>query len=311
MEQDFISFASAGNNFHMLRSAGTQYDPIALDDMDDAELEEGELITDDGSDSDSMDDLDMHDAGDMMINVQVDQSFTGKGKARRAEVMFTIPHAISIYKAMWQRGFPLLTTKTDRYGDQGAVTSPESASYNSLAPSPTSRQPSMSSATSDASDAMPEPYNPASDYVFDWGIHAGKYFIDVPENYLRTIGGQLDVYEGKHPGLREAFEYYRPGQARTAPTQKSRRQAPPRSQPQPAQASQPAQSQRRAPRPSAQSLSETYKFDQGAHKGKKLNEVPENYLRTLEGMKDRMHKWQGFQEALQDYNEKTGRRGRG
>ncbi|CAO2655305.1 Nn.00g103690.m01.CDS01 [Neocucurbitaria sp. VM-36] len=317
MEQDFISFASRGNNFHMLRSAGSQYDPIALDDMQGSELEEGQLITDDGSDSDSTDHLDMYDAGDMMINVQMDQSLPGKGKVQRAEVMFTIPHAISIYRGMWQTGFPLLTTRMERYGAQVANTSPDSALYNSLAPSTTSRQPSMSSATSDASDDIQETRNPARDYVFNWGKYTGQYFADVPENYLRTIGGQLDIYEAKHPGLREAFEYYRPGQGRTALAQQSRKLPRPRNDPKPqsepqsvAQSRQAAPRNRKATRPNAPSPSETYTFDKGSHKGERLHEVPENYLRTLEGMKDVVNKWPGLKEALRDFNEKTGRKGR-
>ncbi|KAF1847081.1 uncharacterized protein K460DRAFT_53205 [Cucurbitaria berberidis CBS 394.84] len=305
-EQDFISFASTGNNFHMLRRAGTQNDPIALDGIEDSELEDGELMTDDDSDSDSMDDLDMYDAEDMMINVQMDQSFTGKGKTRRAEVMFTIPHAISIYRGLRQTGFQLLMTKQERYGAQEVDTTSELASYNSLAPSPSSRQSSMSSATSEASDALSEPHNPASDYMFNWGKYSGQYFADVPEHYLRTIGGQLDIYEVKHPGLREAFEYYRPGQGRTATTLQPRSQPPP----QPSQSRQAAPRQQRNIRPNAQSPSTSYTFDKGAHKGKRLHEVPENYLRTLEGMKDVINKWPGLRAALHDFNDKTGRRAR-
>jgi hypothetical protein len=38
--------------------------------------------------------------------------------------------------------------------------------------------------------------------------------------------------------------------------------------------------------------------------------VPENYLRTIEGMDHVMNKWEGLREALLDFNRKTGRQGR-
>jgi len=39
---------------------------------------------------------------------------------------------------------------------------------------------------------------------------------------------------------------------------------------------------------------------------KKLNEVPANYLKTLEGMEHVMNRWTGLREALDDYYAKTG-----
>ncbi|KAJ4362447.1 hypothetical protein N0V83_010540 [Neocucurbitaria cava] len=313
-EQDFISFASSGNNFHVLHRAGSKHNPVALDDMGGSELEEGQLVADDGSDSDGTDDLDMYDAGDMMINVDIDQSLPCRRKAHQAEVMFTLPHAISIYREMWASGFPLLTTRIERYGVQDADTSPESVSDISLGQSTTSREPSKSSATSEASDDTSVAHGAARDYVFDFGKYSGLCFTDVPENYLRAIGGQLDVYETKHPGLREAFEYYRPGQSRTAPNQSSRRlpqpQTDPKLLPQPAQSRQAPPRKQKAPRPNTQSPSEAYVFAKGSHKGERLHEVPENYLRTLEGMKGVVHKWPGLKAALHDFNEKTGRKGR-
>ncbi|KAH7371021.1 hypothetical protein BKA66DRAFT_444425 [Pyrenochaeta sp. MPI-SDFR-AT-0127] len=303
MEQDFISFASNGNNFHRSNGIGSQYDPIALDDTGDSELEEGELITDDGSDSDDTDDLDMYDAEDMMINVQMDQPLTGKGKIRRAEVMFTVQDAVVIYKALWQAGFPLLSTGMEKYGLQEENTPTESASYISFASSSTSVVPNAESTTK---ATRPAGANTAGDYVFNWGKHSGVHFLDVPESYLRTIGGQLDIYEVKHPGLREAFEFHRPGQGRTGAPQ----QPPMQTKPQPPQTRQLVPKQRQTTRSNTRPPSETYIFKTGAHKGRKLNEVPENYLRTIEGMKNVVNNWPGLKEALQDFNEKTGRRGR-
>lgn len=301
-EQDFISFASTGNNFQVLHGAGGQYDPISLDIIEDSGLEEGELITDNGSDSDDAGDLDEYDADDMMINVQMEQPLTGKEKARKAEVMFTVPDAVVIYKALWQAGFPLLPTGMEKYGLREEDASAESASCISLGPSSTSLAPSANSATTIARAQVP---NTAGNYVFNWGKYSGSHFLDVPENYLRTIGGQLDFYEAKHPGLKEAFAFHRPGQGRTAISHQ-----PPTQPQQPAQTRKPAPKQRHSTRLNNLPPSETYTFKTGAHKGKKLNEVPENYLRTLEGMKNVVDKWPGLKEALREFNEKTGRRGR-
>lgn len=62
-----------------------------------------------------------------------------------------------------------------------------------------------------------EAQNAARDYVFDWGVHSGKRFTEVSDQYLRTIGGQMYKYAKKHPGLLEAFEYHMPGRARLSP----------------------------------------------------------------------------------------------
>ena len=47
-------------------------------------------------------------------------------------------------------------------------------------------------------------------YVFDFGRHKGKLFTDVPESYLRTLSGQAMLLDGRHKGLREAFDYHKP-----------------------------------------------------------------------------------------------------
>ena len=343
----------------MLRGTGSRSDPIALEDLEHMGLEDGE-ITDDDSDSDSMADLDMYDAEDMMINVEISKTLPGKSKVPRAEVMFTIPHAVSIYREMQRLGFPLQHTSTVRFGAREGAATPDSVSYISFAQSPTSRPQSHSSATSLASRTETSAFRPANDYVFDWGRFAGSRFLDVPETYLRTIGGQLDIYEGKHPGLREAFDYHRPGQARTAPpvslqqkqSAKPQAKPPPKQQP-PKQSKQQAKQRSKQPQPpqhskaqskqplnphpnpptrqalepvapprrqsarnaakaptALQPPSENFIFAKGPHKGKKIVEVPENYLRTLEGMPKVVSRWTGFKEALLDFNERTGRKGR-
>ncbi|KAF2851531.1 hypothetical protein T440DRAFT_66498 [Plenodomus tracheiphilus IPT5] len=330
MEHDFIAFASSGNDFHMLRGAGSRNDPMALQGSG---LQDGDCTDDSDNDSDmdsdgiDVDDLDMYEAQDMLINVDVSQPAGNSLRVRlaRAEVMFTVPRAVAIYKQMRLTGFPLPPPTAVRYGAQHDGASPDSAAQPSLVPSlvpsPTSRQPSVSSATSHASHVESKA-GMGRDYVFDFGKHAGMRFEQVPENYLRTIGGQLHVYEPKHPGLREAFDYYRPGRAcsATAPAPAAPAAAAPppwrqpsRAQPQPQPQPQ-SQSQFLLPVPPkrthAKGSSETWTFRKGPHKKKRLAQVPENYLRTLEGMPKVVEKWPGFKAALHDFNERTGRRGR-
>jgi len=309
----------------MLNDAGSRNDPIALDgDSDDSELH-----SDDFDDEDmDMDiaDLDIYDAEDMMINVEVRMS-----NLPRAEVMFTVPRAVAIYKDMLHARFPLPIMTAVRYGIPSEGASPDSASTASFAPSLTSGQPSVSSATSYASPAEMLPGGTGRDYVFDFGKYSGKRFLDVPEAYLRTIGGQLHVYDVKHAGLREAFDYYRPGQARSVAPAPVPRRHKLKSQPQPQPQQQPQVDPQTQPRTqpqvqphtqarpllpvapkrkSAKGLSETWTFQKGVHKGKRLADVPENYIRTLEGVPTILTSWQGFKAALEDFNKKTGRQGK-
>ncbi|KAL6709168.1 hypothetical protein ACN47E_001984 [Coniothyrium glycines] len=311
-EQDFISFANKGNHFHMLNGTGSRHDPFSLDSNPDMDLEDAERLLESDSEEDDSEDSDMQDAGDMMINVA--HTTIARGRGPRAEIMYTIPAAVLIYKDLLRTRFPLQATSAIRYSIDMAIHTDTEPDL-SLVPSPASEQQGMSSATSVASHASPASNMSGRDYVFNWGKYDGQRFSDVPENYLRTIGGQLDVYEGRHPGLRAAYEYYRPGQARnappaapTAPKQQTRSQT---KQAQPPK----KQQQQPAPRPSfprsnMQGLSDTYKFTKGPHKGKKLAEVPENYLRTLEGMPKVIEKWPRLIPALQDFNRRTGRTGR-
>jgi hypothetical protein len=336
--QDYISLSGA-NNFNVLHGAGSRHDPIALDGDD--SLEDGEL-SDSGSDEDDSDDSDMHNGGALTINIDV-----GRGRPPRAVVMFTMAEAIARYKGMLQAGFPLEKVARQRYGAQGlepvpgmrgvapvpdvgpvqqapsvglsqytrvafkkdaivgsaptAAHTPSSASsYVSPASTSMSRQPSASTATSRASTARPSAQNAARDYVFNWGAHQGVPFLDVPEQYLRTIGGNASLLE-KHPGVKEAFDYYRPGLRRTAPT--ARQLASQEGAPVPAA----SRGRVQGTRGKAKVSWTTYTFPTGAHAKKKLNEVPENYLRTIEGMAHVVNKWVGLREAILDYNAKTGR----
>ncbi|CAG5181406.1 uncharacterized protein ALTATR162_LOCUS9746 [Alternaria atra] len=306
-EQDFIPLSSGGNNFEALYRSRRD---------DDFDLE----ADDDSSDSDEIDD-DMYDAQDIEINVQAPPPTISRGRQPRAQVMFTEAAAVAVYRQIYLRDFPLSTTTTRvRYGLYQEDTSADSSAYISFAPSPVSRRSSVSSATSD--DSMDGPttpeYNPARDYVFTFGVHIGKRFTHVDDNYLKTIGGQLYKYIDKHVGLLEAFEYHRPGQARLKPAQAERPQTQPQrtqaqpSQPRP-QPPQPRQPPTQNPQPSQShtpSASDTWRFKKGIHEGKRLHDVPENYIRTLENNPLVRNAWPGFKQAVQDFNAKTGRQGR-
>jgi hypothetical protein len=335
--QDFISFASNGNNFNVLHAAGSRHDPITLDDHDGSNpdsMEDGELA-DSGSDEDDSEDMDMHDdTGALTINVQVDQGH--RKRPGGAVVMFPMMQAIAIYKEFSQSGFPLRMSTVARYGVKGYDNAPEATAssqqtavglsqYSRVAfksdtivgPEHTpadaqssgssyispamSRQPSASTATSGGSAAQPGTGNPARDYVFDWGAHAGTPFMAVPENYLRTIAGNPTLLD-KHPGVKEAFDFHRPNMRRTAPTarQLERRDRAP------VQA--PARGRLQGTRGKPNTSWTTFTFPSGCHANKKLNEVPENYLRTIEGMPQVVNKWIGLREALLDHSAKTGRK---
>lgn len=334
--EEFRSFVEAqrsGNQFGALnnntRAGGSSFDPIALDDSDDgSDLEKGEL-TDEGSDmDDSMSELDTDEsADDMMINLG--EVRTQQGRPKRAEVMFTALEAVTIYHTMHQAGFPLAARKMGRFDARGEIMEVEiddvytsnyhlaqnthitfSAEMNGQAPSRTVGDHSTRSSTY-VSD-FPRGQQPAAnkppnarprlpdhdfvkDYVFDWGRYKGSHISDVPESYLRTIGGQSFVFDGRHPGLQEAFDYNRSQVRQTAIN----------SYP-PAQA--PVQAPRRAR--GGASPYQKYRFPKGAHAGKRLDQVGENYIRTIEGMSTVVNSWPGLKEALADFNEKTGRQGK-
>lgn len=341
--EEFRSLVEAqrvGNQFGALNNnaragGGSSFDPIALDDpddLDDSDLEEGEL-TDDSSDmDDSMSDLNTDDsADDMMINLG--EVRPRKGRPRRAEVMFTALEAVSIYDTMHQAGFPLAARKMGRFDARGDIveveieavfTNNHHATHNAhirftgdtsaQAPSVVAggRSTRSSAYVSDFPRGQrPDTNRPANatprlpdhdfvrDYVFDWGRYKNSHISDVPDSYLRTIGGQSFVFDGRHPGLKEAFDHHRPGLRQTA------------TNPQP-----PAQVPVQAPRrtrggPSnGASPAEKYKFPKGAFKGMRLDQVDENYIRTIEGMSTVVHSWPGLKEALADFNEKTGREGK-
>ncbi|RYN64958.1 hypothetical protein AA0117_g12327 [Alternaria alternata] len=299
-EQDFIPLSSGGNNFEALYRSSRRDDDFDLE------------VDGDSSDSEELLDEDMYDAQDIAINVQAPPPTTSRGRQPRAQIMFTEAAAVAVYDQIYLRNFPLTTTTTRvRYLLYQEDTSADSSAYISFAPSPLSRRSSISSATSDGSmNEPPTPeYNPARDYVWTFGAHSGKRFTDVPDNYVKTIGGQLYKYMDKHAGLLEAFEYHRPGQARLKPPQADQPQIQPQrtqaqsSRPQPQPQSQPSQSQ-------APSASDTWRFKKGIHEGKRLHDVPENYIRTLENNPLVRNAWPGFKQAIEDFNAKTGRRGR-
>lgn len=337
--EEFRSFVEAqrsGNQFGALHNnaragGGSSFDPIALDDSDNSNFEEGEL-TDDGSDmDDSMSEFDTDDSSDdMMINLG--EVRPQKGRPKRAEVMFTALEATSIYSTMHQAGFPLAARKMGKFNASGEIVEVEidavftngysiaqrshidfteqlqsrihipsrsagdrstrSSAYVSDFPR---GQPPAASKNTKAAPRLPN-HDFVKDYVFDWGRYKNSHISDVPESYLRTIGGQSFVFDGRHPGLKEAFDMHRP----------ELRVTPANSQP-PPQA--PVQAPRRT-RGAGATACEKYKFPKGAFKGKRLDEVDDNYLKTLEGMPTVVHSWPGLKEALADFNEKTGRQGK-
>jgi hypothetical protein len=332
--QDFISFANNGNNFNVLYGAGSRKDPIALDGDD--SLDDGEISISDSEEDDS-DDSEMQDADALTINVEVNQG--QRGRPKRATVMFPMMEALSVYRRLWQASFPLARSRTVRFGIEAplfvedlqpsterqmsrypssssisaAMVPPEPvASSSSFYMPPTStsasQQPSTSTTTSGASAARQPTADKekARDYIFDWGAHSGKHFSQVPESYLRTIGGN-PVLLDKHPGIKEAFDYHRPSMRRTAPTEKQIARA--TGAPVQAASQGRVQGSRGNTRPAraAKKAWTTFTFPSGAHANKKLNEVPENYLRTIEGMAHVVNKWVGLKDALLDYNAKTGR----
>ena len=351
MEQDFIPLSSGGNDFSALYRASRD------DDMDGL-LEEGELGSDSGTDSDELDDEDMYDADDIAINVEAALPLTGGSRPVRAQVMFTVVAAVEIFETMRQSGYPLnVSTMHTRYGLFLEDTSPDSGAYTSFAPSPASRRLSVSSATSEETAAapratappkkttapkkravpevpaaQPETHNPARDYVFNWGARSGKRFADIhadpTDHYLSTIGGQLYMYTDKHPGLKEAFEYYLPGKARLAPPEPVQRRpsqaGPSRSQPPPSaprgprnpssngQSNGQSNGTSRGPSrggpsgpSSGPSPSDTWRFQKGMYKGMRLHDVPENYIRSMEGNSKVRESWSGFMEAVRDFKEKN------
>lgn len=336
--QEFRSFVEAqrsGNQFGALNGntrarGGSSFDPIALDDSDDSDLEEGELTDDSSSLDDSMSEFDTDDsADDMMINLG--EVRLQKGRPRRAEVMFTALEAVSIYHTMHQAGFPLAARQMGRFDASGEIVEVEIESFHSNGTShsfsqnthikfseETNGHPLSGNARSHATRSsayvsdFPRGQRPATnspakaaprlpdhdfvkDYVFDWGKYRNSHISDVPESYLRTISGQSFVFDGRHPGLKEAFEHHRPGLRQTG-----------------TDAQPPAQAPVQAPRRTrgANSAFQKYRFPKGAFKGKRLDEVDENYIKTLEGMPTVVHSWPGLKEALIDFNEKTGRQGK-
>ena len=333
--EEFRSFVEAqrtGNQFGALNNntradGGNSFDPISLDGSEDSDLEEGEL-TDDGSDmDDSMSDLSTDNSeGDMMINLG--EVRPQKGRSARPEVMFTALEAVSIYDTMHQAGFPLTARKTGRFDASGEIveveieaiytnnhvtqsshikftneTSAQASSRNAgdrstrsftyVSDFPRGQRPNTNNLANSA-PRLPE-HDFVRDYVFDWGRYKNSHISDVPESYLRTIGGQPFVFDGRHPGLKEAFDHHRPELRQTS------------TNPQP-----PAQAPVQAPRRTrgGPSPSEKYKLPKGAFKGKRLDEVDENYIRTIEGMSTVVHSWPGLKEALADFNEKSGRQGK-
>ncbi|KAI4628446.1 hypothetical protein J4E83_002996 [Alternaria metachromatica] len=302
--QDFIPLSSGGNNFEALYRSSRN---------DDFDLD----MDGDSSDSDQFGDElldgDMYEAEDIEINVQAPLPTTGRGIQPQADIMFTEAAAVAVYRQLYLRDYPLSTSTTRvRYGLYQEDTSADSAAYISHAPFTASRRSSVISISSDTSEestdgpTTPE-YNPGRDYVFTFGMHKGKRFTDVNENYIKMIGGQLYKYRDRRHGcLLEAFEYHRPGQARLQPDH-------PQTQQTQAQLSQPRQPPTRnaqGSRSNALSASDTWRFHKGIHLGKRLHDVPENYLRTLEGNPLVRDAWPGFKQALQDFNAKTGRKGR-
>lgn len=338
--EEFRSFVEAqrsGNQFDALNNntragGGSAIDPIVFDDSDDdSDLEEGEL-TDDGSEmGDTISELDTDEsADDMMINLG--EVRTQQGRPQKAKIMFTALQAVTIYDSMYQAGFPLATRNKGRFDSKGEVMaveidaiytnnyagtydahvahSPHAKAFESARDAGDNSTRSSTYVSDFPRGTQPIANNPPNarparlrlpdhdfvkDYVFDWGRYKGSHISDVPESYLRTIGGQSFVFDGRHPGLKEAFDYNR-SQVRQA----SRNGYP--------AAQDPVQAPRRSR--GGPSPYQKFKLPKGAHSGRRLDQVGENYIRTLEGMPIVVNSWPGLREALADFNEKTGRQGK-
>ncbi|EUC49918.1 hypothetical protein COCMIDRAFT_83238 [Bipolaris oryzae ATCC 44560] len=271
-EQDFIPLSGSGNNFEALYRARPDYD---MDSIDERHTQPSDSHSDYDSltDSDILDDdEDLEDTQDISINIEESLPTHGRRKTPRATVMFTVPAAVAIYKEMYLSQFPLsvLTLRT-RYGLFLEDTTPDSGAYISLASSAASRPPTVSSATSEEPAIVGkvirtdlEAHNPARDYIFNWGVNSGKRFIEVDDKYLRTIGGQLYRYTDMHPGLLEAFEYHRPGQARLSPPKPG-----PQGRQRGSKAKKAAQQAPQQPSAHEPSQPETSKSQKGKQKGKR------------------------------------------
>lgn len=246
-----------------------------MDSLDERHTQKSDSYSDDDSltDSDILDDdEDLEDTQDISINIEEYLPTHGRRKNPRPTVMFTVPAAVAVYKEMYLSQFPLsvLTLRT-HYGLFQEDTTPDSGAYISLASSAASRPPTVSSATSEepvvAEESLRtdlEAHNSARDYVFNWGVNNGKRFTEVDDKYLRTIGGQLYRYTDMHPGLQEAFEYHRPGQARLSPPKPG-----PRPRQRGSKAKKAAQQAPQKPSAHGPSQPETSKSQKGKQKGKR------------------------------------------
>lgn len=253
---------------------------------------------------------------DLMINLGEIRS--QQRRTKRPEVMFTALEAATVYRSMHQAGFPLAARKTGRFDARGEMLEVEiDAVYAStyggtqnthatwsvgdhstrsstyVSDFPRGQQP-VTNKPANARPRLPD-HDFVKDYVFDWGRYQGTHISDVPESYLRTIAGQRFAYDGSHPGLEEALDYNRSNRH-----QKSSNSHP--------AAQDPVQAPRRSR--GGPSPYQKYRFLKGAHAGKRLDEVGENYIRTIEGMPTVVNSWPGLREALEDFNEKTGRQGK-
>ena len=216
--------------------ASSRFNPIMLDDdTGSSEFDTEELETHRRPYSDNLKDEDLYAAEDVLINVQTYSplKMNRNVEHRQAEVMFPMREALSIYKGMCAAGFPLLPIRQERFLVRGSLLPSSTSSSAPVFQSSAGQLRPFERLNIDTNGA-----DPGRDYRFDFGKHAGQRFTDVPENYLRTIGGQLGLMDSQHPGLMEAFEYHRPGQGRrlTGPALPLRNQ------------SQQAQSHRSAPR---------------------------------------------------------------
>ncbi len=165
-------------------------------------------------DSHTSSDTDFSAAEDLLVNVQVAPLLESKENLedRPAKVMFTMREALAIYNDLCDAGFPLLPGKRERFLLRGEVLL-DSKPLDTHASWPINSQ----LGTNSTSNIQIDESHSARDYTFDFGKYLGQRFLDAPEPYLRTLGGQLGLMDSRHPGLKEAFEYHRPQQPQTVP----------------------------------------------------------------------------------------------
>lgn len=360
-EQDFISFASNGNNFNVLNAAGSQRNPIMIDGDDVFQYNDlipGNGTDEDDSDDMDMHETDdmminvevgrvSHSMGSIS---RPEVMFSVAEAIAIYKMLHRAGFPLSTARAdRYEKQEESCVSKTEGTHQtvgidllQFSRTSFKSDTVVGASTAVHNQNPSAANTTSAASNQLPlrghpqdtiaftgdsavpshESRNPARSYLFEWGVHKGKSFNEVPDSYIRTIAGDPYLLD-KYPAAKDAFDYHRPGLRRTEPTAAQRavherdtvKDKTKKGKNKKGNTPNQNALKEAAPKVNQGKVSvswENYRLPAGtAHAQKRLDQVDEHYLRTIEGMPKFSKKWNGLKEALQDYNEKTGRRPKG